>query len=224
MYQEGATALFHVGYIAGHFGCIPERLRSTFFPINRWKWLEYAISATIGTVATMLATAEPIEWQWIVFTAIAGVAQQFVGFQIDTHKGAVPKENIGSFSLAAALQIAEFLVVGHYIHADAPMLLAVYVVMWSSFGIHAGFRLYARSHPGRPSHWADAAWSDAVYSCLSWTAKLSVAIMSWYPHSILATSIIFVGAAGLVLLFRWFPERVTSPSTPSSENLLRATK
>lgn len=208
LYQEGVTAFFHLGYIAGH---IAETQSPTFSPINRWKWLEYSISATLGTVATMLATAEPIEWQWIVFTAIAGVAQQFVGFQIDTNESKVPKENIGSFALAAALQVAEFLVVGHYIRKDAPMLLAVYVVMWSSFGIHAGVRLYARSK-GHKTYWGDAAWSDAVYSCLSWTAKVSVTIMSWIPDSKWATGIIFGSVVGLLVLFRKYPKQVKPDS------------
>ena len=51
--------------------------------------------------------------------------------------------------------------------------------MWSLFGVHAGLRLLAQTDlypqwlPGDTAY-ADIDWVEAMYACLSWTAKLYV--------------------------------------------------
>lgn len=55
-----------------------------------------------------------------------------------------------------------------------------YTVMWSLFGVHAGFRLMAQldrfpsALAGVKEAYLDVDWVEAMYACLSWTAKLYV--------------------------------------------------
>lgn len=50
---------------------------------NPWKWTEYSISATMGTIAALTIGGEHPDWFWVAFLALTGAGQQFIGYQID---------------------------------------------------------------------------------------------------------------------------------------------
>lgn len=187
--QEGVTAAAHIWYAILHyrhqsalFRRWPESYVApvAFYPINRIKWFEYAVSATLGTVATLCTATVP--GYIIAFVSIAAVAQQASGYQIDDPGAeAVHPDAWVAFGSAVMLQIGEFVVVGSVV--DSPYVVATYATMWSLFGVHAGIRLCVRTYSGakseKESRWLSDEWSEAVYSCLSWTAKIAVAAITW---------------------------------------------
>ena len=76
--QEGVALVAHVTYTALRLnGHLADNQR------NPWKWLEYSISATMGTIAALTINETSPEWHWILFLALTGAGQQFIGYQID---------------------------------------------------------------------------------------------------------------------------------------------
>lgn len=182
--QEYVSLGFHAAYAAAYWVFRNSRYPGWFYPINRVKWIEYALSATAGTAAVVWSDTSPPLY-WAIFLVLAAVAQQCVGFQIDKPAASVTSTDAASFASAVLLQIGEFLVVGSA--ASSTPLIATYVIMWSSFGIHAGIRMYAQLGHGKTtvgSRWTDDGWSEAVYSCLGWTAKCSIVAMAWASETL----------------------------------------
>ena len=199
--MEVAAVMFHVYYaVMYHVGSGMQG------KVNRAKWIEYGISATLGTVGVLTSPGSSgVSNAVIAFVAIAGCAQQFAGWQIDLPTGAAHASVLWpTFWSAALLQVGEFTLI---VLTGAPTALSiVYVVMWSLFGVHAGIRLWVLSL-GSPDtdrgRWGDTDWTESVYSCLSWVAKLSVfwstAIAECHPESLDAACAVGLPVA-LVLL------------------------
>lgn len=83
---------------------------------NPYKWLEYAISATIGGFAVAWVNGDPgISFQAQLLLAAAGVAQQASGYQLelrwDSNDDKTLPGEIVSFGSAFMLQVGEFAVV-----------------------------------------------------------------------------------------------------------------
>ena len=111
---EIITILFHCTYV-GLYVFDKER-------INEWqhlKWLEYAISATLGTLAVAYIAAGDtvIPSNVIILLIAAGVAQQIQGYQLEKSTEEVLNSPIKlGFLSAFLLQIGEFVVVGSIIN------------------------------------------------------------------------------------------------------------
>lgn len=162
--QEALTVAFHLVYVYNYY------YNNARGRANQLKWVEYAVTATIGTLATLATGSRSSAWYWVLFVVVAGVGQQTVGYRIDVGVGASTRNDWIAFGFAMALQVAEIVVVWA-VH-PAWRVALVYTLGWSAFGIHAGLRLYHRNN--RDSRWGDIDWTEAVYSCLSWAAKLAV--------------------------------------------------
>lgn len=114
--MECVTIVFHFWYVLslyGVMGCLPDFMRGARVgKANPYKWLEYAVSATIGGFAVAWVNGDPgISVQTQILLAGAGAAQQASGYQLealrwpsnskkDTDKGERPGE-IVSFARCA---------------------------------------------------------------------------------------------------------------------------
>lgn len=162
--QEVVTIVFHMFY------CYNYVYNNARAKPNLYKWSEYALSATLGTVAALQTGQNTTAWYWVVFVVVAGAGQQTVGYRIDSVRNTVDMLDWVSYSFAATLQIGEFIVV--WASDPAWRIASVYTAGWSSFGVHAGLVLFF--YNDTTSKWSNVDWVEAVYSCLSWIAKLSV--------------------------------------------------
>ena len=182
--QEVVAVVAHLYYLAQY------RKQKTATWWNSYKWYEYGVSATAGTIGTFYAgmsTDRPDVSQTIRLVALLalGFCQQRIGLILDVpplhgsfSNTSMPVKYI-LFALAFGFQIIEYSIV---IHQQPPyFILFVYIFMWALFGIHAGFRLVAISLPTPSSllrPWTDEYWTELVYSYLGWTAKISVIVVA----------------------------------------------
>jgi len=184
--MEATAVCFHLAYAAMyHIGS------GMHGKVNRTKWIEYGISATLGTVGVLTsAKSDSMSDSVVAFVATAGCAQQFAGWQIDLPAGTQHASMLWpTFWSAALLQVGEFALVAS--SGAPPALSAVYIVMWSTFGLHAGIRLWvlsSGSSGANRARWGNTDWTESVYSCLSWVSKLAVfwatAVADCNPESI----------------------------------------
>jgi len=88
--MECVTIVFHFWYVLslyGVMGCLPDFMRvgARVGEANPYKWLEYAVSATIGGFAVAWVNGDPgISVQTQILLAGAGAAQQASGYQLET--------------------------------------------------------------------------------------------------------------------------------------------
>ena len=88
LWMEGVTIVFHAVYAVclcvdsrsyGAWSWLPKNGRA-----NLYKWLEYAISATLGGFAVAYANGNPgLSTSTQILLAGAGIAQQCSGFQLE---------------------------------------------------------------------------------------------------------------------------------------------
>jgi hypothetical protein len=189
--MQGGALVFHAFYLYLHayhdFGDYQ----------NQHKWIEYALTATAGTVAALTVT-DTHSQTTVVGLAIAACAQQAVGWQYDnvtptddleqdTESAfpwvtAVPfvatrsGRTIVLFGFAFAVQIVEFTYVAT---AGGPTILVInYVFGWGLFGLHAALRqreLYRHFS----DRYKSAVWVETIYSCLGWSSKILVFGTEW---------------------------------------------
>lgn len=186
---DGAlVALFIMQYTASFFHIAYANMYTGGFSLdspNYWKWIEYAISATAGAVSVLLSGNRTNTAARLAVIIVLGILQQLLGWIIDH----VVDENVYVLhdfrfdSSAAALmvfiasifQLAEIFVIND---VDPPQSLqTVYITGWSLFGFHCSLQLaHMNSVSNTPlaRRYRDRAFVEAVYSCLGWTAKLSV--------------------------------------------------
>ncbi len=216
---------------------------------NKYKWIEYGLSATAGTIGTFFAGVEPKSpdkesYALVVVLLALGFAQQQIGYVIDHPTGlAFETESKKDpsittkfilFCIAFIFQVIENAIV---ISQHPPnFILPIYIVMWALFGIHAGFRLVAMYSPA-PSYflspWTRLAWTELVYSYLGWTAKIAVIAVA-APDAITRLSsseingmygvmaaLFLLTFAGLVYIHQILhPRRPEAPISNSSEKLV----
>lgn len=153
---------------------------------NWYKWVEYALTATMGTISVGLKAQSTVEHSKLVgFTiliALGGIAQQYSGYVIDNPDN-FPNWTANRFSiwvLGAAWQTAEFVLVtaswGLKVSASSA-LFVVYACMWSVFGVIAFFRvlnLEAKATTGVAAYFT-LDNTETLYSAFGWMAKLAVA-------------------------------------------------
>ena len=192
--MQGTAIVFHIFYVVCHIAGYGS---DSFNDVqNQFKWFEYAVSATAGTVAVL--SAEYVDYEVVIPLAAAAVLQQLLGTALDPQDGQDPARlrqpvwprtvdgNVRAgdwwysyylpFVAACILQGTEFYYV---IDRGGPTTLKLtYIIAWSSFGIHAWLRLQALRW-SRGGAYQNARWVEAVYSCLGWVAKVAVFAVEW---------------------------------------------
>jgi hypothetical protein len=157
---------------------------------NWFKWYEYAVTATMGTIAVGIKSAHRVPSDSIALLctvlAIGGVAQQITGYYIDK-PDKLPSDTKAAnltndqkrgllWLSAVGWQIAEFFIVGSdwglRVSAQSSLFI-VYVVMWSSFGVIAALRSMHMANFYVASAF-DVNVSETLYSAFGWMAKLAV--------------------------------------------------
>ena len=183
--MELLTIFFHIQYILlfmeSEFSLKLFRLHDaeSFFAENTnvVKWIEYAASATLGTLA--LYTSSDAEYNSdIVFLLIAlAISEQTVGFMLDEDFEHTPLRLQFIQWISAFLgQIAEFTVVGRAIYASQNPNYAgywSYVVFWSLFGVWALRNMIKRNNDE-----SNVPVAEFGYSVLSTTSKSLVFIFT----------------------------------------------
>lgn len=129
---EVVSLVFHIG-LAVVWWRAPARLVGH---TNWYKWIEYAITATLGTLATGFASEHQPDNVGVVvlLLVLLGVGQQFSGIVIDfpDHR----EYRWVTIAFAFAAQAAEFVVVAYLRGWDVVSgAYWTYVVMWSMFGV-----------------------------------------------------------------------------------------
>ncbi|MBN19883.1 MAG: hypothetical protein CL678_01250 [Bdellovibrionaceae bacterium] len=189
--QELVAFVFHVFYCLWH--AQPTLMYRAFGPAegtrNSGKWAEYALSATLGTIAVLYASEQTIDWWWILLLCATCVSQQLIGYTLDQEEQK-PQIKWANFCIAWILQICEFLIVlslperSGSSTEETYSLRIVYVLAWSSFGMLAFIDIKREDNQRFLPDWNDTI--EAMYACLSWTSKLAVVLLSVYPFAYVA--------------------------------------
>lgn len=200
---EVASFAFHVWVWAGWLLVPPSKLsefvtdwRTT--PWNKFKWAEYAVTATAGTISVALSgNSGASSIPQIVVLSIGGIAQQWCGYTLDAV--ATSKEDVSlhtrSFIFGVFSQVAEFTILIFWVdvNLESP-LFWIYGVMWSSFGVIAGARLRQElqldfttatnmilsANESSTGPRAILELSEMWYSLMGWVAKLAVGLATIY--------------------------------------------
>ena len=207
--QEAIAIVAHVYYLFQYRRNIPDWWNET-------KWLEYSFSATAGTIGTFFAGVEPGsadagQYVLIVILLALGFTRQRIGHIIDAPPESNKFDRVRHhykfilFAVAFIFQVIENAIV---IYQDPPsFIVPVYVIMWSLFGIHAGFRLYAITMDHFSSSflrpWKSTYWTEMVYSYLGWTAKIAVllvAVPDTFVHLSTSETGVMYGVMAVLLL------------------------
>ena len=137
--MEVITIIFHACYVAlllaGRL-LDPEGL-------NRFKWLEYAASATVGGFALAYANGDPkLPTSTQILLAGAGIAQQCSGFQLESEQKTIGTTIVAYIS-ALGLQIGEFAVVYLALSDGIELHGASEYATWRAFGTYVvGYSLF----------------------------------------------------------------------------------
>lgn len=195
--QEIVAFVAHVIYCLWHaqLEFIAVRAGKASGKRNSMKWLEYAISATLGTLAVLYAREGNEDWWWVLLLCSTCASQQLIGYTLDQPNQS-KKNQWANFFIAWLLQICEFLVI---VFADDNVsstearysLRVVYIIAWSLFGVLAFIDLLQDADTRFSASWNDTI--EAMYACLSWTSKLSVVTLSVYPKWYVAALVLLFG-------------------------------
>lgn len=166
LFMEIFTLLFHVYYVLPRGRGTPGVPRAS-------KWFEYGISATLGTIA-VLQVERPPRWDWIIFVALVGNAQQLIGLLIDTKQKLGFKVLLSAFAAGCFMQVGEYIFVGW--HTKRDVTFVVYVVFYSLFGFHAARGLWNKG--GDPGD-----FMEETYSLFGFTAKLTLFWSKYFDES-----------------------------------------
>jgi hypothetical protein len=151
---------------------------------NLYKWMEYAISATLGTLSVFLSASENagVDTNTLVLLITLSVTIQTVGYTLDKVSsndekvfGEASAVEIVQWASAAIGQSADFYVVYSTVYGRADWNLYTqnwhfvpYVLGWSSFGVWNLWVLYKY----RPDQ--NDEYIELIYSILSLFAKAFV--------------------------------------------------
>lgn len=177
------TIVFHVIYVYGSFWDSRSILG---FKIgseerNTLKWIEYSVTATLGTIAVALSGENAPPPEIVFFIAAVAVTEQMTGLtwdSIDTFPGRGYSAVSGAsgeiaaarraFWTTAICQAGEFVVLSLYKDPNSAEYV-FYVIGWSLFGLYALLREPIFDQIG-----LDIPGYEAGYSILSTFAKTSV--------------------------------------------------
>lgn len=153
---------------------------------NKWKWAEYGVTATAGTVAVSLqqssSVSDSVIFRNVGIIIAGGIVQQAIGLKLDNPNTKASGQKWLLFVFAVALQLLEFTLIaspselGCNVGWDNVGFL-VYALMWSSFGFICGFRLLQLQTSAGLSEaekTSNVHTIEYYYSAYGWIAKLSV--------------------------------------------------
>lgn len=164
---EIIATVFHVGYIIAY---LTPAERDFWSDRNPYKWLEYAITATMATIA-VLYTSPVCSTGLVVMLSVAGAVQQSQGFLLERSNTA-GMVDAAYFLSAVVLQIGEFVTVGVSAVSDdrsVGLVVAIYILTYASFGVLAAV---VRWFPERSV--ATPVISEIMYSTIGAVAKISI--------------------------------------------------
>ena len=179
------TIFFHVQYILlfmeSKWSLRFLRLhdQESFFSqeTNKVKWLEYSVSATMGTLALYLSSDAEYNPDVVFLLISLAISEQTVGFMLDEDYSETPiRLQLIQWASAFLGQIAEFTVVGRAVYASADPNFAgfwSYVVCWSLFGMWALRNMIKRNNDD-----GDIPTAEFGYSVLSTISKSLVFIFT----------------------------------------------
>ena len=175
---ELTTICFHVGY------CVWYILdREALQLRNPIKWVEYALTATLATIAVVYATdRNDVVPSLVVMLGVAGVTQQAQGYTlefVDEVPWAVP------YTVAWLLQTCEFVAVFLSVDSsssdiDAPKELVVvtYILTYCMFGVLAAV---VKLYEGREKEWPVVIpyKSEIMYSIIGCLSKIDIYVAEY---------------------------------------------
>ena len=194
--MSAITLFFHVVYLTGitrNFAVFGRQFGPSWMPFrygrgpqerNTLKWLEYSISATLGTVAVAYSdscnpnvSVPPTEI--VVFLIFVAITEQTTGYTWDSIDNfTLPATNpfqrataVRAFITTALCQGGEFAVLWLYRSPDTVAPWATYVAGWTSFGIWAALRYPSW---GLDRYTNRVQLSELFYSLLSTASKISL--------------------------------------------------
>lgn len=171
-------AAFHVYYAAA--GAVLLRYGTPVlggvYPVNTLKWAEYAVSATLGTLA---ASGPPADDVVVGLLVAASVVQMAAGYGIDVGIGRPQLLVAAGFVLQAPLSWAVFA------REPAVVYPYVYTAGYCAFGILCVLTLGSSSRDG----------PEVAYTWLSWTTKCAVAWSVGAPADLAPVGLVVVGWA-----------------------------
>lgn len=147
---------------------------------NKWKWLEYAFTATMGSVAVALKTYDSQPFGTVVAVVIVvsmlGILQQLDGYFVDMPYTVNRRYYL--WAMATLGQGIEFVLVAAVLGVDPlSALFVVYATMRSAFVVIALFRTLTLENAFPTSSivdWFDIDNTEALYSGFGWMAKLAI--------------------------------------------------
>ena len=180
--MSGITAFFHLVYCiyglrdTGSIG--PFTVGRT--ERNTLKWLEYSITATLGSIAIAYSGDDAPHYSIVVFIAAVAITEQVTGYTWDVavidyvtlSDGGDLAAGRRAYLTTFLCQIAEFMVLYEYANKTLAVWI-LYVIGWSAFGIWAGVRdpIFGKTMGNDPER-IEA--YETVYSFLSTFAKVSI--------------------------------------------------
>lgn len=162
---------------------------------NYLKWVEYAVSATLGSISLLYADEleNPVSRNVVVPLVVLSLAEQTVGYDIDkffwkstegrssSKRGlktvlGLPASILIQFFITFAGQGTEFGVVADVgFNYNLGLAYGFYVTGWTLFGAWAAYLLYVTTRLERENDRKDwVTTSETVYSGLSTFAKITV--------------------------------------------------
>ena len=163
--MEIVALLFHSCYIFIYYYDDTFRLKT-----NPWKWLEYAVTATLGTVAVGLTDVTLLKYNSVmVLVVFTSITTQTIGYLIEeliASKGSFVLIQ-GGLLMGSLLQIGEYLILadGHV----NPNVFWTYVIVYSMFGILMSLIVVSpRSYISRPQV------NESLFSILGTFSKVFV--------------------------------------------------
>ena len=137
---------------------------------NKVKWLEYSVSATMGTLALYFSSDAEYNPDIVFLLISLAISEQTVGFMLDEDFANTPlRLQLVQWASAFLGQVAEFTVVGRAIYSSSDPNLAgywSYVTCWSLFGMWALRNIIKRNNDD-----SDIPVAETGYSLLSTISK-----------------------------------------------------
>lgn len=177
--MEIVALIFHVLYITCYRGQtgVPRQI----------KWIEYGISATLGTIA-VLHIDNTIHADWIVFVAFVGNAQQTLGLLIDAQYQLGLGILYPAFVSGCFIQLGEYIFVAINGQVDTPVYWT-YVFFYAIFGIHAFVGLTDTARNAND-------YVEEIYSLYGFVAKLAVFYAEYFAFA--GVAYVYIGTTAAV--------------------------
>ena len=180
--MELVALVFHILYLTCYRGTpsVPRKI----------KWVEYGISATLGTIA-VLHTNTKIRYDWIFLFLLIGTGQQLLGLLVDA------KYELGfdtlwpAFIAGCSIQLGEYIFVAYAGDNYMNSVYWTYVAFYGLFGVHAFVGFWRKGSTD---------YMEEIYSFYGFVAKLAVFYAEYFYFAGVSSIAIGSFATGMYLL------------------------